>query len=128
MADPNAMKRVIANIVDNAADAMKDSLVREVYISTALIASGDMVEIVIADTGHGVSQDLKEKLFLPYFSTKKRGTGLGLAIVGRIIEDHHGSVRVEENSPLGARFIVELPVAMGAQSGATERIELPDHA
>jgi two-component system nitrogen regulation sensor histidine kinase NtrY len=128
MADPNAMKRVIANIVDNAADAMQDSLVREVHISTALIASGDMVEIVIADTGHGVSQDLKEKLFLPYFSTKKRGTGLGLAIVGRIIEDHHGSVRVEENSPLGARFIVELPVAAGAQPGVTERIELPDHA
>ena len=53
----------------------------------------------------------KEKLFLPYFSTKRRGTGLGLAIVSRIIEDHHGSIRVEENSPVGARFIVELPVA-----------------
>src|SRR5579859_849748 len=128
MADPNAMKRVIANIVDNAADAMQDSLVREVHISTALIPTGDMVEIVIADTGHGISQDLKEKLFLPYFSTKKRGTGLGLAIVGRIVEDHHGSVRVEENSPIGARFIVELPVAVGAQAGPTERIALPDHA
>jgi len=128
MADPNAMKRVIANIVDNAADAMQDSLVREVHISTAFIDTGDMVEIVIADTGHGVSQELKEKLFLPYFSTKKRGTGLGLAIVGRIVEDHRGSVRVEENSPIGARFIVELPVAVGAQAGPTERIALPDHA
>ena len=127
MADPNAMKRVIANIVDNAADAMQDSLVREVHISTALVQTGEMVEIVISDTGHGVSQELKEKLFLPYFSTKKRGTGLGLAIVGRIIEDHHGSVRVEENSPIGARFIVELPVAENAQSAA-QGIELPDHA
>ena len=54
---------------------------------------------------------MKEKLFLPYFSTKKRGTGLGLAIVSRIVEDHHGSIRVEENSPIGTRFIVELPVA-----------------
>jgi signal transduction histidine kinase len=86
-----------------------------------------MVEIVVADTGHGVSQELKEKLFLPYFSTKRRGTGLGLAIVGRIIEDHHGSVRVEENSPIGARFIVELPVADSAQSAA-RGIELPNHA
>jgi len=127
MADPNAMKRVIANLVDNAADAMQDSLVREVHISTSLVQTGEMVEIVVADTGHGVSQELKEKLFLPYFSTKKRGTGLGLSIVGRIIEDHHGSVRVEENSPIGARFIVELPVAEGAQSAA-RGIELPNHA
>ena len=128
LADPNAMKRVIANIVDNAADAMQDSLVREVHISTALIPNGDMVEIIIADTGHGVSQEAKEKLFLPYFSTKKRGTGLGLAIVGRIIEDHHGSVRVEENSPLGARFIVELPVVVGAPSPIAGKVEQPDHA
>jgi nitrogen fixation/metabolism regulation signal transduction histidine kinase len=128
MADPNAIKRVIANIVDNAADAMHDSLVREVHISTALIPSGDMVEIVIADTGHGVSREVKEKLFLPYFSTKKRGTGLGLAIVGRIIEDHHGSVRVEENSPIGARFIVELPIADGAAPSTPGKVEQPDHA
>ena len=67
--------------------------------------------IVVSDTGHGVTRELKEKLFLPYFSTKKRGTGLGLAIVSRIIEDHHGSIRVEENIPVGARFIVELPIA-----------------
>src|SRR5579864_6918191 len=111
MADPNAMKRAIANLVDNAAEALQESLVREVHISTGLIASRDAVEIVIADTGPGVSQELKEKLFFPYFSTKKRGTGLGLAIVGRIVEEHRGSVRVEENSPVGARFVVELPLA-----------------
>ena len=78
--------------------------------STALVASRDAVEITVADTGHGVTRELKEKLFLPYFSTKKRGTGLGLAIVSRIVEDHHGSIRVEENQPVGARFILELPV------------------
>ncbi|HMK30468.1 MAG TPA: ATP-binding protein, partial [Terriglobales bacterium] len=65
-------------------------------------------------TGQGVTQEVKERLFLPYFTTKKRGTGLGLAIVSRIIEDHHGSIRVEENQPMGARFIVELPVAAEA--------------
>ena len=111
MADPEAMKRALANLMDNAAEAVQNSMVREIQISTALLASRDAVELVIADSGHGVTQDLKEKLFLPYFSTKKRGTGLGLAIVNRIIEDHHGSIRVEENKPVGARFIVELPVA-----------------
>ncbi len=110
MADSEAIKRAVANLVDNAAEASQDSVVREIEISTALVASRDAVEITVADTGHGVTRELKEKLFLPYFSTKKRGTGLGLAIVSRIVEDHHGSIRVEENHPVGTRFIVELPV------------------
>ena len=111
MADPEAIKRALANLVDNAAEAMQGALLREIHISTALQGSRDVVEITVADSGHGVTQELKERLFLPYFSTKKRGTGLGLAIVSRIIEDHHGSIRVEENRPVGARFVVELPVA-----------------
>jgi two-component system nitrogen regulation sensor histidine kinase NtrY len=110
MADTEAMKRAVANLVDNAAEAMQNSLVREIQISTSLVASRDAVEITVADTGHGVTRELKEKLFLPYFSTRKRGTGLGLAIVSRVVEEHHGSIRVEENQPVGARFIVELPV------------------
>jgi len=110
MADSEAMKRAVANLVDNAAEAMQDALVREIAISTSLVASRDAVEITVADTGHGVTSELKEKLFLPYFSTRKRGTGLGLAIVSRVVEEHRGSIRVEENKPVGARFIVELPV------------------
>jgi two-component system nitrogen regulation sensor histidine kinase NtrY len=110
MADAEAIKRAVANLVDNAAEAMQDSLVREIQISTSLVASRDAVEITIADTGHGVTRELKERLFLPYFSTRKRGTGLGLAIVSRVIEEHGGSIRVEENQPVGSRFIVELPV------------------
>jgi nitrogen fixation/metabolism regulation signal transduction histidine kinase len=110
MADSDAIKRAVANLVDNAAESLQDSMVREIEISTALVASRDAVEITVADTGHGVTRELKEKLFLPYFSTKKRGTGLGLAIVSRVVEDHRGSIRVEENHPVGSRFIVELPV------------------
>jgi nitrogen fixation/metabolism regulation signal transduction histidine kinase len=110
LADNEAVKRAVANLVDNAAEATENSVVREVEISTALVASRDAVEITVADTGHGVTRELKEKLFLPYFSTKQRGTGLGLSIVSRIVEDHHGSIRVEENHPVGTRFIVELPV------------------
>ncbi len=115
MADAESMKRVIANLVDNAAEATRDSLLRELHISTSLVSqedpANDLVEISVADTGHGVTRELREKLFLPYFSTKERGTGLGLAIVSRIVEEHHGTVRVEENSPVGARFVIELPVA-----------------
>ncbi|HTS07049.1 MAG TPA: ATP-binding protein, partial [Candidatus Eisenbacteria bacterium] len=110
MADDDSIKRALANLVDNAAEATQNAVVREIEVSTALVASRDAVEIVVADSGHGVTRELKEKLFLPYFSTKKRGTGLGLAIVSRIVEDHHGSIRVEENQPVGARFIVELPL------------------
>ncbi|MGA8151027.1 MAG: ATP-binding protein [Terriglobales bacterium] len=114
MADAEAIKRALANLVDNAAEAMQDVVFREIQISTALVASREAVEIVVADTGPGVTQELKERLFLPYFSTKKRGTGLGLAIVSRIIEDHQGSIRVEENKPAGTRFVVELPVVTEA--------------
>lgn len=112
MADPEGIKRVVANLVDNAAEAMRNSLVKEIHIRTSLVsdAGHDAVEICVSDTGHGVTAELKEKLFLPYFSTKDRGTGLGLAIVNRIVEEHRGSVRVEENRPAGARFIVELPL------------------
>jgi nitrogen fixation/metabolism regulation signal transduction histidine kinase len=110
-ADPDAIRRAVANLVDNAAEAMQSSMVKEIVISTGLAGGRELVEIVVSDTGHGVTPAVKEKLFLPYFSTKKRGTGLGLAIVSRIIEDHHGSIRVEENAPIGTRFIVELPVA-----------------
>jgi two-component system, NtrC family, nitrogen regulation sensor histidine kinase NtrY len=119
LADSDAIKRAVANLVDNAAEAMQGAMLREIRVSTGLVTSRDAVEIVVADTGHGVTQELKEKLFLPYFSTKKRGTGLGLAIVSRIIEDHHGSIRVEENRPVGTRFIVELPLAPDPVSAPT---------
>jgi nitrogen fixation/metabolism regulation signal transduction histidine kinase len=130
MADPEALKRALANLIDNAAEAMKDSLVREIHLSASLVPSRDAIEIIVADTGHGVSREAKEKLFLPYFSTKQRGTGLGLSIVSRIVEDHHGSIRVEENAPVGARFIIELPVAaeVPAASEAAAVAALPLHA
>jgi two-component system, NtrC family, nitrogen regulation sensor histidine kinase NtrY len=111
MADPEAIKRAVANLIDNAAEATENSLVKEIHIATSLVESKDALEITVADTGPGIGREVKEKLFLPYFSTKKRGTGLGLAIVRRIVEDHHGSIRVEENLPSGAKFIVELPLA-----------------
>jgi two-component system nitrogen regulation sensor histidine kinase NtrY len=121
MADPEAIKRAVANLIDNAAEATEHSLVKEIHIATSLVESKDALEITVADTGHGIGREVKEKLFLPYFSTKKRGTGLGLAIVRRIVEDHHGTIRVEENLPSGAKFIVELPLA-GKMAAAAETL------
>jgi len=76
---------------------------------------------MVADTGHGISPEDKDKLFLPHFSTKDRGTGLGLAIAARIITEHGGSLRVEDNQPVGSRFLIELPVAELSATTAPER-------
>ena len=73
----------------------------------------------MADSGAGVSSDDKEKLFLPYFSTKNRGTGLGLAIVSHIVAEHNGTIRVEDNQPVGARFTVELPAVLENEPAVT---------
>ena len=116
--DPEQFRRAIVNLVDNAIEAMstEDSAPqeKELTIATALGAAGDTVELVVADSGHGIAPEDKEKLFLPYFSTRKRGTGLGLAIVSRIVAEHKGAIRVEDNRPRGARFVVEIPVSVAA--------------
>jgi len=107
--DPEQFQRVVINLVDNAAEAMQDALVKSLYIATQPGAA-ETVELIVADSGGGVSLEDKEKLFLPYFSTKNRGTGLGLAIVSHIVNEHGGHIRVEDNRPTGARFTVEIPV------------------
>jgi two-component system nitrogen regulation sensor histidine kinase NtrY len=107
MADPEALKRALGNLIDNAAEAMQQSLFRELRIYTSLLENG-MVELTIADTGSGLTDEMRERLFLPYFSTKQRGTGLGLAIAAKIIQEHQGTIRAEKNEPAGAKFIVEL--------------------
>jgi two-component system nitrogen regulation sensor histidine kinase NtrY len=111
LADPEALKRALANLIDNAAEAMQSSLLRELTIETGLIEGHTTAEIVVADTGHGLNDEMRERLFLPYFSTKQRGTGLGLAIASKIVQEHSGAIRAEQNSPTGARFIIELPLA-----------------
>ena len=114
LADPEAMKRALGNLIDNAAEAMHASLLRELRVSTNLLPSG-MVELAVSDTGSGLTDEMRERLFLPYFSTKQRGTGLGLAIAAKIIQEHQGTVRAERNLPAGAKFIVELPAALTAE-------------
>lgn len=111
MADPEALRRALANLIDNAAEAMHDSLLRVLSIETSAGERPGVAEIVVADTGPGITDDMRERLFLPWFSTRHRGTGLGLSIVAKIVQDHGGAIRVENNLPAGARFIIELPLA-----------------
>ena len=120
-ADPEQIKRAVVNLIDNAAEALERSLHKEIWVSTALDSDRDVVEIVVADSGPGIPREDKEKLFLPYFSTKRRGTGLGLAIVNRIVAEHAGSIRVEENRPTGTKFIIELPVERAPTEPAASR-------
>jgi PAS domain S-box-containing protein len=114
--DKDQFQRVVVNLVDNAAEAMQDALVKQMLIVTQAGAA-ETVELVISDTGCGVSADEKEKLFLPYFSTKGRGTGLGLAIVNHILADHGAQIRVEDNQPTGARFTIEIPALLDPENG-----------
>ena len=69
-----------------------------------------MVRLTVADSGRGIPPGDRDKLFLPYFSTKERGSGLGLAIVNRIVSDHDGTIRAVDNDPVGTMFVLELPI------------------
>ena len=105
--DPEQMKRVMINLIDNAIEAMGRH--GTIVIETARDVSNSLVRIVVADTGPGIPAGERDKLFLPYYSTKGRGSGLGLAIVRRIVAEHGGSIDVTDNVPTGTRFIIELP-------------------
>ncbi len=107
LVDPDQIKRALINLIDNALAACGSS--GEIVVRLSGGESG--VTIEVADTGHGVPPRDRERLFLPDFTTKGRGTGLGLAIVSRIVADHNGTIRVEDNRPRGARFIIDLPAA-----------------
>ncbi len=106
--DKDQMQRAIVNILDNAVDAIEDK--GNINIETTYDKILQTARVEIADTGCGIPQEEKSKLFEPYFSTKKSGTGLGLSIVSTIISDHNGYIRVRDNYPKGTRFIIELPV------------------
>jgi len=121
-ADGELLRRVVVNLIDNAAESMEGSSVQELLLRTRLNSDRETIEIIVADSGHGISPEDKDKLFLPHFSTKDRGTGLGLAIASRIMAEHHGSIRVEDNHPIGARFILQLPMAEVATSTVAPRI------
>ena len=104
--DREHIKRALINLMDNAIQ----SGTRKIWLNSYYLPSFDLIRIEVIDEGAGVSEENKEKLFSPYFSTKKDGTGLGLAIVNSIISKHRGYIRVQDNEPRGSKFIIELPV------------------
>ena len=106
--DPDQIKRAVLNLVDNAVEAVGGA--GEVTVGTAFLPETKRVQVQVGDNGVGIPPEDKDKLFLPYFSTKSSGTGLGLAIVHQIITDHGGRIWVEDNAPKGSRFVIELPV------------------
>ncbi len=103
--DGEQFKRVLINLLDNALEATEPPGSVAVHASKA---NGNL-EIRIEDSGRGIPPEEKSKLFLPHFSTKRRGTGLGLAIVHRIVSDHHGTIRADDNQPAGTVFTITLP-------------------
>jgi two-component system nitrogen regulation sensor histidine kinase NtrY len=103
--DREQIRRVLINLVDNAIEATSPPG----RVTVAASRTDGHLRIDVADTGRGIPAEAKDKLFLPYFSTKGRGTGLGLAIVHRIVTDHHGRITAEDNRPSGTVFTIELP-------------------
>jgi two-component system nitrogen regulation sensor histidine kinase NtrY len=105
--DPDHMKRALINLVDNAVAAIPDE--GEIVIRTRYVPTAGRALLEVADTGQGFPPEDRDRLFLPYYSTKSATGGLGLAIVSRIIVEHGGVIRVEENQPKGTRVVIELP-------------------
>jgi len=105
--DAEQTRRALINLIDNAVSAMSG----EGTISIRAVApeGAGLLRVEVADSGPGLPAADRDKVFSPYFSTKKRGTGLGLAIVHKIVTDHRGTIRVEENRPRGVRFVIEIP-------------------
>jgi len=116
IADPQGIRRALANLIDNAAEAMQGGLLRVLGIHSSLSEDGGSVEVAISDTGHGLTDEIRERLFLPFYSTKGRGTGLGLSIAAKIAQEHGGSLRAEANNPKGARFLLRLPLLVSAMA------------
>jgi len=104
-ADPNQLKQVLLNLVKNALEATEDQ-------GAILVSSGTddgRVWFSVQDTGKGMSEDVQEKIFHPFYTTKEKGTGLGLAVINKIVTDHHGDITVSSVAGIGSTFTVRLP-------------------
>jgi two-component system nitrogen regulation sensor histidine kinase NtrY len=108
--DPDQIKRVLVNLIDNGIAAVANEPLKTVVVQTQYETALRILRLTVTDTGSGISQSLRSRVFEPYYSTKEGGTGLGLAIVKRIVEDHSGFIRALANEPQGAKMLIELPV------------------
>ena len=104
--DPEQLKGVLINLFDNAIEATE----APGQVTLSAVRHDGHVRLNVADTGRGIPVEDREKLFLPYYSTKGRGTGLGLSIVRRIVTDHNAEIYIGDNNPRGAVFTLEIPL------------------
>ncbi|HET9215519.1 MAG TPA: ATP-binding protein [Terriglobia bacterium] len=120
--DSMQMRRVLINLIDNALEALSTQSERELRIRCELARDGTMARLTVEDSGAGIADEDRERLFTPYFSTRKNGTGLGLSIASRIVADHGGYIGVESNVPRGTRFVIELPVCQESSLSTTSPV------
>jgi nitrogen fixation/metabolism regulation signal transduction histidine kinase len=117
-ADGAQMRQVIHNLVQNAQDALNSAGGRAEGVEPAIEVrtelAGDRVRLAVSDNGSGFPEQLMARIFEPYVTTKPRGMGLGLAIVKKIVDEHHGSVAIENRPSRGASVSVLLPLAKAA--------------
>ncbi len=113
MADPQQLQQVFMNLLLNAADAMPDGGM--ITVQTSQYQPGWSLHIQIVDTGAGIDEEVVDKIFQPFFTTKPQGTGLGLAITKRLIEQHGGRINVKNNHTKGVAFTIALPVRNGGE-------------
>jgi len=107
---------VIHNLIQNAQDALENmrdqAAIPTIEVRTEL--AGDRVRLAVSDNGGGFPEELMARIFEPYVTTKPRGTGLGLAIVKKIVDEHHGSIAIENRPRRGASVSVLLPLSQAA--------------
>jgi PAS domain S-box-containing protein len=108
--DEVLLRQAFTNLIQNAVEAMPNGGTLTIGTSRFKDSTGDFLELSISDTGHGISEDIKDKIFLPFFTTKEKGTGLGLAIVHKIVVSHGGSIFVD-SSERGTTFRIRFPIA-----------------
>jgi two-component system, NtrC family, sensor kinase len=116
--DEDQLRQVFTNLIVNGLQAMETG--GTLTVSTVANLEASDCSVTIADNGTGISKELQEKLFSPFFTTKSYGTGLGLAVSYGIVKDHGGDIRVVSEAGLGAEFIVVLPVRQAAGRGVTD--------
>jgi two-component system nitrogen regulation sensor histidine kinase NtrY len=117
MIDPEQIRRVLVNLIDNAVSSVRSAVELnetedpKITVAVRLDAKQRVIVIEVQDNGVGIAEADRVKVFDPYFTRKKGGTGLGLAIVSSVIAEHRGAIRALDNSPKGARFVIDLPLS-----------------
>ena len=114
-ADPTQLQQVFLNLFLNALQAMPRG--GELGVRTRLEEDGERIRVEVSDTGVGIREDLIDKVFLPFYTTKQKGTGLGLAISRQLVEQHDGSISVANRPGGGALFTILLPVKGEGKAG-----------